>query len=351
MKAFITLLALAAPAAAQVTITETIWVDTQQGTPPPLNTNMCLDASDSVGFPMPEVPGYVVSSQFLGTVTWEQTGAGPNGELLFDPTLTNEWAISPSACGTGYEKEVRMLPRINTCYTDPTGSVNGPDGGQASWPTFTVCNTLGGIPQSSVPFAFPAISISANVDTVARWGGPCVGPLAITVGHDIWDYDKIGTWTELGWVGFWDPNVGGFTNTYTLTGWYTVTYVVDQPDQTVVCQGRNPQSRTETLAAYYQANGDILLYSEDENPNSWGFLFFCYGGTVLPGAWSNFVCISNPLGLSRSVTYQSNAQGQAVLRDVALFPGTWHFQRVHRESDPNWHMTASSGRALRITIQ
>lgn len=128
----------------------------------------------------------------------------------------------------------------------------------------------------------------------------------------------------------------------------TITYtVLTQPSQRIVCNGQSPRG-VELSTALYNADGTLKFVTENENAMSWGFLFYSYGGAALPG--TSFVCINNPLGLNRTVPFQSDAAGRTELDDVPLFPGTWYFQRVHRENTPGWG-NASSGSALEIIIQ
>jgi hypothetical protein len=128
-------------------------------------------------------------------------------------------------------------------------------------------------------------------------------------------------------------------------------------EQYTGCEGLNPPARQETLRIVAGGFGTHRLLTSGENPNSWGVLYYGFqnGSTSGPG---NFTAPSPVTGLcisgiqSRSVAYKSNLFGGAsvTLPGLSSVPGTYVFQRVHRESASGFGSYAS-GPGISAIIQ
>lgn len=110
-------------------------------------------------------------------------------------------------------------------------------------------------------------------------------------------------------------------------------------EQHIGCTGLHPFDRQETLTVFKNGPTAHRFLSSGENPNSWGFLWYGYQSANVfgPGMFgpvhpTTGLCITPTSG--RTVPYQSNSFGVAsvVIPGMNAFPGTWSFQRIHRES-------------------
>jgi hypothetical protein len=335
MKYALLLAMIAAPAAAQttVTVTETFQIDTtEQGDP---SSQTPYGRFSMAGMPSLPEGARFVSGTFNGTLRWTQHGD-------FDP-----WTMA----GTGF---CSVLDPAECSSPSPaTMDV-------AFWPVLEVSQdgllvAVGGSGYDPAAQRDPCVDagpyVWAPVDTTVSFNSlALVEPLDVipfTVSHEEYHSDAPQVYDSTG-NGYFDIGCG-WTNLYyqeyRLTGVYTVTYELDKPAQTLVCGGNFPLQRQETVEAFMDGD-DLLLVSEGENPNAFGFLFFNQGLGVFPGG--GFVCVRGPA--LRSVPYQGDSAGRAVGRLEDLPLGTWYLQRVHRESAPGWG-SASSGPAIEVVVQ
>ena len=330
MKAFITLLALAAPAAAQttVTITEAFQVDTtEQGSP--IGTTPYGQFS-MVGVPSLPEGAQFVSGTFDGQLRWTQHGD-------FDPYAMSCISPDPSLCGSGYEyvDDVVFWPQMEVSIDGWFVGFAGP--GFSTGARRNAC-------QDATPFVWDPVDATAQLNAL-----PLPAPLDVmpfTVSHE--EYNNNAPQIYQTGHGYFDVGCG-WTNLYyqeyRLTGTYTVTYEINLPSQNVVCGGNFPVQRQETVQAIMDGD-DLLIVSEGENPNSFGFLFYNQWLGVFQGG--GFVCVRGPA--LRSVPYQGDSSGRAVARLQDWPLGTWYLQRVHRESALGWG-SASSGPAIEVVVQ
>ena len=117
----------------------------------------------------------------------------------------------------------------------------------------------------------------------------------------------------------------------------------------LICSGRTP-GFSEKLELFHAGPDNIRFLSRIEEPNSFGYLAFGRDALPRPGAVDVGLCIRPGLnGIQRTPIYASNEFGVAsfeISGIASTFPGSWSFQRVHRDPVLGW----TSGWCVEATI-